>query len=223
MYLVFDTETTGLPRDWNAPLSDLSNWPRVVQLAWQLHGQDGELIEARDYLICPEGFNIPFGSQEIHGISTELARAQGHPLTVALDAFQAALSQTSFMVGHNLKFDLNVLGAEFLRIGLEPDWMQLPVIDTMTPQTAALVGIPGRGGFKPAKLTELHSTLFNAPFVEAHNATADVEATARCFWELTRRRHWQAADLGMEQAQLDHYVAAHPQEILPIGIKHRDL
>ena len=223
MYLVFDTETTGLPRDWNAPLSDLSNWPRVVQLAWQLHGQDGELIEACDYLICPEGFNIPFGSQEIHGISTELARAQGYPLTVALDAFQAALSQTSFMVGHNLKFDLNVLGAEFLRIGLEPDWMQLPVIDTMTPQTAALVGIPGRGGFKPAKLTELHSTLFNAPFVEAHNATADVEATARCFWELTRRRHWQAADLGMEQAQLDHYVAAHPQEILPIGIKHRDL
>jgi DNA polymerase III subunit alpha len=141
MYLVFDTETTGLPRDWNAPLSDLSNWPRVVQLAWQLHGQDGELIEARDYLICPEGFNIPFGSQEIHGISTELARAQGHQLTVALDAFQAALSQTAFMVGHNLKFDLNVLGAEFLRIGLEPDWMQLPVIDTMTPQTAALVGI----------------------------------------------------------------------------------
>ncbi|MFZ9190311.1 MAG: hypothetical protein ACO204_04305, partial [Schleiferiaceae bacterium] len=94
MYLVFDTETTGLPRDWNAPLHDLDNWPRVVQVAWQLHAADGSLIEARDFLVQPDGFNIPFGAEEIHGISTELARSEGVPATEALGAFRAALDQT---------------------------------------------------------------------------------------------------------------------------------
>jgi len=30
MYLFFDTETTGLPRNWKAPVTDLDNWPRMV-------------------------------------------------------------------------------------------------------------------------------------------------------------------------------------------------
>ena len=46
MYLVFDTETTGLPKKWNAPLSDSENWPRCVQLAWQLHDSKGILISS---------------------------------------------------------------------------------------------------------------------------------------------------------------------------------
>ena len=71
MYLIFDTETTGLPRNYNAPISDTSNWPRVVQLAWQLHEADGTLVEQKDFLIRPDGFNIPFQSEQIHGISTE--------------------------------------------------------------------------------------------------------------------------------------------------------
>ena len=32
-YLFFDTETTGLPRNYKAPSSDTRNWPRLVQLA----------------------------------------------------------------------------------------------------------------------------------------------------------------------------------------------
>ncbi len=223
MYLVFDTETTGLPRDWNAPLSDVDNWPRVVQVAWQLHGPDGALIEARDFLIKPEGFNIPFGAEEIHGISTELARNEGVSASEALTAFQSALDRTQFMVGHNLKFDLNVLGAEYLRLGWDESWIQKPVLDTMTPQTAALVGIPGRSGFKPAKLGELHAKLFGQEFAEAHNATADVEATARCFWELVRIRHWQPSQLGVQPDQLESFIAAHPHLVSPIGLTHRNL
>ncbi len=223
MYLVFDTETTGLPRDWNAPLSDVDNWPRVVQVAWQLHDSDGALIEAADFLIQPDGFNIPFGAQEIHGISTELARQDGVAVSEALAAFQSALDRTQFMVGHNLKFDLNVLGAEYLRLGWDESWIQKPVLDTMTPQTAALVGIPGRSGFKPAKLGELHATLFGQEFAEAHNATADVEATARCFWELVRIRHWQPSQIGVKPGQLEDFIAANPQMVSPIGLTHRNL
>ena len=33
-YLIFDTETMGLPVDWKSPISNLDNWPRLVQIAW---------------------------------------------------------------------------------------------------------------------------------------------------------------------------------------------
>ena len=59
MYLIFDTETTGLPKKWAAPISDTDNWPRCIQIAWQLHDDMGNLVEHQDYLINPEGFNIP--------------------------------------------------------------------------------------------------------------------------------------------------------------------
>lgn len=33
-YLFIDTETTGLPKEYDAPYTDIDNWPRLVQLAW---------------------------------------------------------------------------------------------------------------------------------------------------------------------------------------------
>ena len=33
MILFFDTETTGLPKNWKAPITDLENQPRLVQKA----------------------------------------------------------------------------------------------------------------------------------------------------------------------------------------------
>ncbi len=77
MYLIFDTETTGLPKRWDAPLSDSENWPRCIQIAWQIHDAKGEIVEHKDYLIQPDGFTIPFDSEQVHGISTALAEAQG--------------------------------------------------------------------------------------------------------------------------------------------------
>jgi DNA polymerase-3 subunit alpha len=37
----------------------------------------GKLIEHQDYLVKPDGFNIPYDAERIHGISTELADAEG--------------------------------------------------------------------------------------------------------------------------------------------------
>ncbi len=79
MYLIFDTETTGLPKRWNAPVTEVDNWPRCVQLAWQLHDRMGNLIEQQDFLIQPEGYDIPYDAEQIHGISTELATNDGIP------------------------------------------------------------------------------------------------------------------------------------------------
>ena len=97
MFLIFDTETTGLPKRWNAPLSDTENWPRCIQIAWQLHDNKGVLIEHEDYLIQPEGFNVPYDAEKIHGISTELASKDGVPLEDVIERFQKALSKTKLL------------------------------------------------------------------------------------------------------------------------------
>lgn len=222
MYLIFDTETTGLPKRYNAPLSDSYNWPRCVQIAWQLHDEMGNLIERQDYLVQPEGFNIPFDTEKFHGISTELAQKEGLPLQEVVARFTDSLKKTKFIVGQNADFDLNIMGAEFHRLGIENPLLSYKVLDTCTEVTAQMCQIPGgRGGrFKLPTLTELHEFLFNEVFEEAHNATADVEATTRCFLELIRRRIFTAEELDVAPDYFDHFSKANPQPIKLLGIEH---
>jgi len=224
MYLIFDTETTGLPRNFNAPITDLDNWPRVVQLAWQLHDEAGELVSQQDFIIQPDGFNIPFESERVHGISTELARAVGEPLTTVLERFRKDLAKANFMVGHNLKFDINVLGCEFVRLGQDTP-LTKPVLDTCTERSALLCQIPGgRGGkFKLPTLTELHEYLFGEAFNEAHNATADVESTTRCFLELLRKEHYTLEEILQEPGYFASFQTLNPAPIQKIGLQHVNL
>ena len=225
MYLIFDTETTGLPIRWDAPVSDVDNWPRCVQVAWQLHDEMGQLLEQYDTLVRPDGFNIPYDSEQIHGISTELAQKEGKPLSEVLEDFRQALGKTRFLVGQNVGFDINVLGAEYYRsLGSDP-LEAFPVLDTCTEVTAELCQLPGgRGGkFKLPTLTELHQHLFGEPFEEAHNASADVEATARCFLELIRIKSFKASELGVPADYLSRFAEANPEPVALIGLKHLNL
>jgi DNA polymerase-3 subunit alpha len=225
MYLIFDTETTGLPKRWDAPITDSANWPRCIQIAWQLHDEMGNLIEHQDYLIKPDGFNIPYDAERIHGISTELAAAEGISLAEVLEKFNIALSKSKFIVGQNLGFDVNIMGAEFHRMAVDSPMATMPVLDTCTEVTAKLLQLPGgRGGkFKLPTLTELHQFLFNKPFSEAHNATADVEATTRCFLELIRKEIFTKEELDVPASYFQDFQSKNPREIQLIGLKHINL
>ena len=225
MYLIFDTETTGLPKRWDAPVTDTDNWPRCIQIAWQLHDNMGNVIEHQDYLVKPDGFNMPYDAEKIHGISTELAEQQGISLREVAVAFKEALSKTKFIVGQNVGFDVNIMGAEFHRLGLENSLPSFPVLDTCTETTAQLCQLAGgRGGrFKLPTLTELHEFLFKQPFAEAHNATADVEATTRCFLELVRRNIFTAQELDAQPDYFEKFRENNPNEIELIGLEHINL
>jgi len=225
MYLIFDTETTGLPKRWDAPITDTNNWPRCVQIAWQLHDNMGKIIEHQDYLIKPEGYNIPYDAERIHGISTELALEQGIALQEVLEKFNIALSKTKFIVGQNLGFDINIMGCELHRMGIDSPMGSMPVLDTCTEVTASLLKLPGgRGGkFKLPTLTELHNYLFQVPFAEAHNATADVEATSRCFLELIRLEIFTAAELHVDADYFAAFQNKNPRPIQSIGLTHVNL
>ena len=223
MYLIFDTETTGLPKKWNAPLTDAENWPRCIQIAWQIHDAKGELIRHENYLIQPDGFTIPFDSEKIHGISTALAEEQGVLLAEVLQKFHAALDDVDFVVGHNVGFDRNIMGAEYLRAGLADVLEDKVVIDTCTEETAQLCQLPGgRGGkFKLPTLSELYRFLFKEGFEDAHNATADVEATTRAFLELLRQEKIHPKAYENQAFQTEALKAQTPFK--SIGLSHQNL
>lgn len=225
MYLIFDTETTGLPKRFDAPITDTDNWPRCIQIAWQLHDTMGNLVESQDFIVKPEGFSIPFDSEQIHGISTDLALEQGVEMQEVLDKFNTALNKAKFVVGHNVKFDLNIMGAEFHRFEILNSLQELPVLDTCTETTARLCQLAGgRGGrFKLPTLSELHNFLFAELFSEAHNATADVEATTRCFFELIRIRNFTPDQLDVDPSYFDNFSEENPKPITLIGLKHINL
>jgi DNA polymerase III epsilon subunit-like protein len=82
-YLFFDTETTGLPRNYKAPSSDTRNWPRLVQLAWILTDEEDNRIHTGNLIVNPDGFVIPTDATKVHRITTQRAKEEGVPLTEA--------------------------------------------------------------------------------------------------------------------------------------------
>ena len=220
MFLIFDTETTGLPLLKNAPLTNFDNWPRMVQIAWQLHDELGNFVESQNHIVRPDGFEIPINAKMVHGISTEYALEHGEPLKDVLDMFLEACKKAKYLVGHNINFDLSVVGCEFLRDRGEnplPNWK---VIDTCTEKTANYCQFPGgsHGKFKFPKLIDFHKLLFGEDFSSAHNACADVEATARVFLECVRLGVLDNQDIPEGEEFFKKFREANPDVIKPAGI-----
>lgn len=198
MYLFFDTETTGTPRNYKAPISDSGNWPRLVQLAWILYEVNGTIRETGNFIISPDGFEIPEQASAVHGITTEQAKKEGQPLWKVLHHFSMDLKKAEYLIGHNISFDEKIVGAEYFRLGQQNPFefqrisevgidriTSLPKICTMLTSTR-YCNIPGKYGPKWPKLQELYSKLFGKEFEDAHDALADIKATAECFYEMIR-------------------------------------
>ncbi|NOQ24749.1 MAG: DNA polymerase III subunit alpha [Bacteroidales bacterium] len=220
MFLIFDTETTGLPKKWKAPLTDFENWPRMVQLAWQCHDVEGNFLFAKNHVIIPEGYIIPDDVVEIHGISTEIAKEKGIQLKDALRDFVEDVEKAKFIIGHNVEFDINIVGSELLRCGIKEIMTTAPRFCTKIEGTAFCAIRNKSGGIKAPTLTELHLKLFNAPFPEAHNAAADVVATSRCFLELIRVNDTSSEALKMTSEEVKTFRRKNPSIIKPVGIEY---
>ena len=107
--LFIDTETTGLPSNYDLDYSNTNNWPRLVQIAWLLYNEEGVLLETSNFIIEPEGFDIPQEAIEIHKINNEKAINEGEELVIVLFKFLEVLSKSNFLIGHNINFDEKVV------------------------------------------------------------------------------------------------------------------
>jgi DNA polymerase-3 subunit epsilon len=184
-YLFFDTETTGVPKDWKAPITNFDNWPRIVQLAWLVYDRNGNQILKKEFIIKPNGFIIPIEASNVHGITTQFAIENGVPIEDVLLNFEKHCEKSKYLIAHNISFDSKVTSSEYLRILSRNPISKLDKICTMESSTN-YCKIPGNYGYKWPKLSELHIKLFGVDFEGAHDALADIEATAKCFWEMKK-------------------------------------
>jgi len=174
-FLFFDTETTGVSRD-----------SYLVQVAWFLTYADGEIISQNEFIIKPDGYEIPYRVSLIHGITTSKAHEAGKALDLVLEAFTEDADKAEHIVGHNISFDLAIMQTAYNNASMEFPLNGKTKFDTMTASTqwCQLTKASGEAGYKRPKLSELHYKLFGEYFDNAHSACADTEATMKSFFEL---------------------------------------
>ena len=185
MYLFFDIETTGLPGARNASIKDIDNWPRIVQLACLQYDNNQNLVSEENHIIKPEGFTIPRDAVRVHGITTERALKLGINLETTLQKFAELISESEIIIAHNIDFDAKIIGAEFLRAGINTVLFNKQRFCTMK-TTTELCKIDGPYGYKWPKLSELYYHLFKNKIEDTHDAAVDVKACVECFFELVR-------------------------------------
>ena len=184
-YLLFvDTETSGLPVDWEQPYHAVGNWPYIVQLAWIIYTREGKEVKRENYFIKANDYSISHVSREIHGISEAFLEEHGRERKEVMQCiYNDLLHYKPLVVGHFMQLDYHMLGLGFYRAGLENPLKELPTFCTMV-LTKNFWQLPGH---KYLRLNELYYRLFTKTMPRQHDAMEDAEATGLCFFELKRR------------------------------------
>lgn len=174
MYLIFDTETTGID-------SSL----RMVEIGWLLCDDSKEIIEEKNYLIYPDGFIMPSSATKINGITQSMLIQDGVPIQLVLEELATDLLNIDYIVAHNIAFDLKVLAKEYLLAGMENPLANKYEICTMKLSTNfCKIKKKNQKGYKWPSLQELYLKLFSNYFDGAHRALADIYACKECFFKL---------------------------------------
>jgi DNA polymerase III epsilon subunit-like protein len=213
MLLFFDTETTGLPRDYKATWSNVANWPRLVTISWVVTDSRGVELRSQHTIIRPDGYEIPPASTKIHGVTHQVAVDTGEPARRVLERFHGELRRAAAIVAHNYNFDTGVIGAEYFRQSWTEAALRLEAMAWRCTMVSSInvCKLPGKfGDYKYPGLAELHRHLFGSDFGDAHNSLADTRACAKCFFEMRRRGYLDGAPPAPKPApaRVDPTVAA---------------
>ena len=189
--LVFDVETTGLPKKYKPSIDELDMWPHIVQISWIVYSTDDmDLLSLEDHIIkLPNNMTIPEDSTKIHGISNEIMNEKGKDLMSILYKFYNALANSQVLVAHNLNFDKSMVQVESNRLGLSHScFNNIAEFCTMNygDKICNLKRINkyNRKVSKYPKLIELYQKLFNETPKNLHNSLNDVLVCFRCYFKL---------------------------------------
>lgn len=183
--LIFDTETTGLPKSRKPSKEGPNNWPHMVSISWViLDSETNQIVKERSYVVQPRNWTIPEESIRIHGITQEKAQQDGVSLATILGEFLA--ERYDMLVAHNMEFDYNVLD-NAVRWDLDMSFNDIkkPKICTMELsrdlcKLRTLFGKP-----KAPKLKELYEHAFGSPPDESqlHNSLYDTKVLTKIIQE----------------------------------------
>jgi DNA polymerase III epsilon subunit-like protein len=205
LVLVFDTETTGLPKTKIINKDVLHLWPYIVQFSYIIFDTESKtLIKMKDCIIrIPDFITISEEVSRIHGITNDISLSKGVNIVDVLNEFFVDFSSVDYIVGHNVSFDLNMIRAELNRVIINASHveqvsefqMHLTTINASTniyctmKESITLCAIEAKDKFgrtynKFPKLIELYQKLFNLTPNNLHNSLNDVIVCLRCFMKL---------------------------------------
>jgi DNA polymerase-3 subunit epsilon len=182
---VFDLETTGL---------DLQT-SRIVTAAVAVLNANGEPIEVHEWLVNP-GIEIPEAAANVHGITTEMAKANGVEPSGAIAEIIEHLRRLGgemALVAFNAPYDFTILQSEATRYGITP----LSPVAVIDPLVLDRQMVKFRSGKGSRTLTALCRD-YEVELVDAHNSTADAIAAGR----LAQRQASKFPALSIEMADL---------------------
>jgi DNA polymerase III epsilon subunit-like protein len=162
----------------------------MIQLAWIVTDENGTILKRQSHIIRPNGFSIIAEVAQLTRITTDRALREGIALSTALHEFMGDLADANLIVGHNISFDLNIVGCELYRESMAYNDLLNKKKSCTMKCSADFCAIPSNspyGGYKWPKLEELYRKLFGYTFDGAHDALADVEATRKCYFELKKK------------------------------------
>lgn len=206
MIIFLDFETTGLipqvvlpdGKRFNQEYTNLEayNNARAVQMAFVVYHNDGSFYPdpCHNYIIRPDGFDIPLESTAIHKITHHRAIREGIDINKALDNLEELLPKVKLIVMHNVNFDKNILLSEAYRqkrYDLVDQLENKKYYCTMRqPEIKKYVGLQSKyyNGYKLPRLSELHDRLFKEkiPLDILHDGLTDAKVTAKCFFMLRK-------------------------------------
>lgn len=187
--LVFDTETTGLPK--RRELISSPTYPKLVQFAGILYDEKRRPIITQSFVVNPL-IPIPEIPQKVHGISDQCAEEFGFTRKTASGIINFMFSRASVAVAHNLEYDRGIIDHLFYTETKEPYKWPKKLICTAE-STTKILNLPptdkmkqyGFTGPKKPNLSELYAYLFDGgTFEGAHDALNDTRACADCFWKM---------------------------------------
>lgn len=184
MFLIFDTETTGLP-DFKKP-ADAPGQPRLASIAAALINEAGEVEQSIYHLVRPDGWSPEVVAKSaaafsVNGLTLEQLQNEGGEIADVLASYDALVDQCTGIAAYGVAFDQKILRAEQRLAGRPDRFGERPTFCVLQAVRSLI------GAKKPVTLTEAYQQVFGEPLPGAHHAQVDLKATVRLFLHLQER------------------------------------
>lgn len=184
MICLFDTETTGFVNRQAPPKHPIQ--PRLLQFAALVLNEAGEQQSEHNFMIVqPAGTQIHPSAAAAHGLTLDIVNASGLTIQDAYARFKALREECSTWLAFNAEFDIFIMRI-FAAHAAQPDLMAGAALGCIMRPLVPVLKLPGRyNDYKFPKLAEAHKFCTGHDFENAHDALADVKASAEVYrWML---------------------------------------